>query len=174
MSIPFWLAMAGWAFTYLNSRSLARQAEANSIVAAVDKMLQEISDENYKFWKDAKSEEENHSLNCQLFHAYINFRCNFIEKRLTALYSKCRNKVLFDGHADEFYPQAIEAISLIRSIATLDSEKSSTIDSETRRRKILLINKHTLEFHDLVSRFMLERYRPVVDFRGKPVSSDKT
>ena len=167
MSIPFWVAMAGWAFTYYNSRSLARQSEANGIVAAIDKMLQEISDENYKFWRDANFSAEDHNLKCHLFHSYVSFRCNFIEARLSALYQKCRNRVLYDGDVEIFYPKAIELLSTIRSVATLDSETSSVVDVEGRRRKILLINRYTMDLHGLVSEFMLERYRSILDFRAK-------
>lgn len=165
MSIAFWLAMTGWAFTYLNSRSLAKQSEVNAIVSNIDKMLQEISDENYKFWRDANFKSPTHSQQSKLFQAYINFRCNFIERRLNALYWKCRNSIVFDGHADDFYPKSIEAISQIRTIATLNSEASGIVDSAERHRKILLINKTTLDLHELLSDFMLERYRPIIDFR---------
>lgn len=171
MSIPFWVAMAGWAFTYYNSRSLARQSEANGIVTAVDKMLQEISDENYKFWRDADFSSDDHNLKCHLFHSYVSFRCNFIEARLSALYHKCRNRILHDGEVDIFYPKAIDLLSTIRTTATLDSETSSSVDAEGRRRKILLINRYTMDLHGLISGFMLERYRSIMDLQTKSTNS---
>ncbi|MFU6376375.1 hypothetical protein [Metapseudomonas otitidis] len=166
LSVPFWLAMAGWAFTYLNSRLLARQSEANGIVTAVDKLLQDISDENYKFWRDADSESEEHVMKCQLFHAFINFRCNMIEIRIAALHEKCSNRVFFDANADNFKNEAVELIGKIRSFATLDSERSSELDPHLRQKKVLLLNKSTLQLHDVISTFILERYRSIVDLRG--------
>lgn len=164
MSIPFWLAMAGWGFTYLNSRSLAKQSESNSIVSAVDKMLQEISDENYKFWRDADFSSETHDLKCQLFQSYIGFRCNFIEARIAALCKKCRNKFLYDGDVDKFSPEAISLIGKIREVSTLDSERSSNPDAADRRRRILLINKYAMDLHGILASFMESRFRSPFDF----------
>lgn len=161
MSIPFWIAMAGWLFTYANSRSLARQSEANSIGAAIDKMLQEIADENYKFWRDTDSQGESYALKCQLFQSYISFRCDFIEERVEALSAKCRTIIFYDGDVELFEPAAIALIGSIREVATLNSEEGASMSESERRRKILVVNKHTLDLHGLISRFISNRYRPI-------------
>lgn len=164
MSLPFWLAMAGWAFTYLNSRALAKQAEANAIGANVDKMLQEISDENYKFWRDANSADQEHTMKCQLFQSFITFRCNFIELRIKALRKKCRNRIMWDGNFDAFETKAITLIAELRDLATLDSEQTNEVSQLQRRRKIMLVNKKTIDLHEIMSDFILSRFRSVFSF----------
>lgn len=49
------VGIVGWIFVYHNSRSLARQSEANAIVAAIEKMLQEIVSDVSDFGGDAKT-----------------------------------------------------------------------------------------------------------------------
>ncbi|EPG1639734.1 hypothetical protein M0L66_007291, partial [Pseudomonas aeruginosa] len=49
-------------------------------------------------------------------------------------------------------------------LATLDSEQTNEVSQLQRRRKIMLVNKKTIDLHEIMSDFILSRFRSVFSF----------
>jgi hypothetical protein len=154
------VAIAGWTFVYHNSRFLARQSEANTLVSAVEKMLQEISDECQEFWGGDVSELS--ALDAQVFSSYVEYRCNFIEKKIITLDLKCRG--LTQPAPDYlFRDKCVSLIGDLRDIATMDAEKNSALEEPERVKRILQVNSSALFLFVEVTDFMVDRYKTIVD-----------
>lgn len=153
------LMLAGWVFVFKNSRSLHRQSEINALAAAIEKTLQEIADENYKFWKDAEDNDKAHLAKSKLFSSYIEHRCNIIERKVGIIYGKCSNSLNPAVEKTEFTQNSIELIAKIREKATIDSEKLSNIKDKYVR--ISAINNLTLKLSNELQKLILIRYQPI-------------
>lgn len=155
------VAIAGWIFVYKNSRVLARQGEINTLTSSVEKTLQEISDENYKFWRDADGSDKDHEVKCRLFQAYIEFRCNFIEEKVAFLNGKCKSVWRLDiDHAD-FEERTIDLISRIRDKSTFNSENPGLVSDKASR--VMQTNAAAMKLFSEIHEFIKERYRPFDD-----------
>jgi len=150
------VAFIGLLFTYNNSRSLARQSEANAIINAIEKTLQEISDENYKFWRDVTERNTEHDIKCRLFNAFIVFRCNLLEEKTQQLNRKCRS--FFHDHIDHdgFETAMVKLIANVRDKATHNSESPDLVKDKVLR--VLSINKETAKIFSTVHDFSHQRY----------------
>lgn len=156
--LPAVLTVVGWIFVFHNSRALARQSESNAIGNSVDKALQEISDENYKFWRDVDHADVEGSVSkCQVFQSYINFRCDFVENKIQLLCKKCKGLSVEDN--TEFWDSLIEIVSNIRDISTMNSEEAAGFDQNARMRRILECNKLAIDLQFRVGEFLMERYK---------------
>lgn len=153
------VAIAGWIFVYKNTRVLARQGEINTLTSSIEKTLQEISDENYKFWRDADGTDADHEVKCRLFQAYIAFRCNFIEEKVTFLNTKCRSAWRPDINHDEFQEKSIDLISKIRDKSTFDSENPGLVSDKAAR--VLQTNAAAMSLFSKIHEFIIDRYKPI-------------
>ena len=150
------VAFVGLIFTYNNSRSLAKQSEANAIIGTIEKLLQEIADENYKFWRDVTERNDEHEIKCRLFNAYIFFRCNLLEEKSQQFNRKCRS--WFHDHLDHdgYEKKIIELIANVRDKATFDSENPDLVKDKVLR--VLYINSETVKIFATVHEFSQSRY----------------
>lgn len=71
---------------------------------------------------------------------------------------------MWDGNFDTFETKAITLIAELRDLATLDSEQTNDVDQMQRRRKIMLVNKKTIDLHEIMSDFILSRFRSIFSF----------
>jgi hypothetical protein len=164
------VAIIGWVFVYNNSRSLARQSESNAVGASIEKMLQEISDENYKYWRDAKvdltkSVKDQHleaATKGQAFSSFVELRCNFVENKILVLHEKCKDKFAWMPDT-EFRDFGISLVAQIRDQATFDSEKAGVMSDSEKLTKILKVNALTFDLFSRVGKLLLMRYRSVLD-----------
>lgn len=150
------VAFVGLIFTYNNSRSLAKQSEANAIVTSIEKLLQEIADENYKFWRDVTERNEEHEIKCRLFHAFVFYRCNLLEEKSHQLNKKCQS--WFHDHIDHngFTTNTTQLIANIRDKATYNSENPDLVKDKFAR--VLSINNETTKLYGAVHEFTQSRY----------------
>ena len=153
------VAFIGLVFTYNNSRSLAKQGEANAIITAMEKILQEVADENYKFWRDVTERNDEHEIKCRLFHAFIFYRCNLMEEKAQQLNKKCVSWL--HDHIDHrgFEEQVTDIIATIRDKATYDSENPDLVKDKVAR--VMSINNQTTKLFGVVHDFIQARYSPV-------------
>lgn len=158
------IMIAGWLFIFKNSRALARQSEINSITASIEKLLQEIADENYKFWKDvhAGDDEKEHISKSKIFSAFIEYRCNIVEKKLHLLHEKCINCLNPEVEKYNFIPKSVEIIAGIRDRSTINSEQPKSISQKYTR--ISSINYLTLKLSSEANAFVTARYRPMSEW----------
>ena len=148
-------AFIGWVFVYHNSRSLARQGEVNSLTASIEKMLQEVADENNKFWRDSELSDADQAKQ-RLFNAFVNFRCDFIEEKIQFLNEKCKSIFRTDLDHESFENGIIELIAQIRDRSTFDSEAPSKVEDKTSR--VLEINYLSLSLYSMIYDFLRVRY----------------
>lgn len=157
------LMFVGWVFVFKNSRALARQSEINSLAASIEKTLQEIADENYKFWKDAESDDETHLAKSKLFSSYIEYRCNIVEKKINLLFDKsiiCLNPAV---PKSTFLPDSIDLVARIRDRSTINSENLALVKSKYAR--INAINHLTMKLFSEVSSFIHLRFQPMAEWK---------
>ncbi|GFM86090.1 hypothetical protein PSCICO_14890 [Pseudomonas cichorii] len=157
------LMIAGWLFVFKNSRALARQSEINALASAMEKTLQEISDENYKFWKDLSEDREEHLAKSKLFASYIDYRCNIVEKKISILYKKseaCWNPAVASS---SFVSDSIDLIAKIRDKSTINSEKLDQL--RDRYSRISTINSLTLKLSGNISSFVIMRFQPMSEWK---------
>ncbi|VVN22664.1 hypothetical protein PS682_04481 [Pseudomonas fluorescens] len=147
-------ALIGWIFVYLNSRSLAKQSEVNSISASIEKMLQEVADENNKFWRDTALSSDD-TAKPRLFNAFINFRCDFIEEKIQFLNKKCESHFLDIDH-DKFEDCIIDLIAQIRDRSTFNSEIAKEVEDKVAR--VLEINYLSMMLYTNIYDFLRTRY----------------
>ncbi|WP_455808004.1 hypothetical protein [Pseudomonas koreensis] len=157
------IMIAGWFFVFKNSRALARQSEVNTMASAMEKTLQEISDENYKFWKDISEDKDEHLAKCKLFSSYIEYRCNIIEKKVTLLYEKSRNCINPAVINSSFMDDSIDIIAKIRDRATINSENLDHLSDKYLR--ISVINNLTLKLSGTISAFVTIRFQPISEWK---------
>ena len=154
------VAILGWTFVYHNSRFLARQSEANTAAAAIEKMLQEIADECQSFWGGDTSKAG--PLEAQVFSSYVEYRCNFVERKILLIDGKCRD--LLKWMPDEtFLSSAVDSIGLLRDTATMDAEECAVMEESDRVRKILQVNSCALLLFLSVSEYISVRYKTFLD-----------
>ncbi|WP_122435046.1 hypothetical protein [Pseudomonas viridiflava] len=147
-------AAIGWIFVYLNSRALARQSEVNTITASIEKMLQEVADENNKFWREDSIKEADHA-RPRLFNAFINFRCDFIEDKLQFLNEKCESRFIDMDH-EKFEESIIDLIAQIRDSSTFNSESMERVDDKVA--KVLEVNYLSVMLYTAIYDFLRTRY----------------
>lgn len=157
-------ALIGWVFVYLNSRSLARQSEVNTITASIEKMLQEVADENNKFWRDTATSADDQA-KPRLFNAFINFRCDFIEEKIQFLNKKCESAFLDIDHV-KFEDCIIELIAQIRDRSTFDSEMAQQVEDKVAR--VLEINYLSMTLYTNIYDFLRTRYMSGSRFTKAP------
>ncbi|RII79139.1 hypothetical protein [Pseudomonas monteilii] len=150
------VAFIGLIFTYNNSRSLAKQSEANAIVTSMEKILQEIADENYKFWRDVTERNEEHEAKCRLFQAYVFYRCNLLEDKSAHLNRKCQS--WFHDHIDHrgFERKTTKIIGNIRDKSTYNSENPDLVKDKFSR--VLFINNETIKLYGVMHELTQSRY----------------
>lgn len=156
------LMFAGWAFVFKNSRSLALQGEINTIASAIEKTLQEVADENYKFWKDVEPDDKDHLSKSKLFSSYIEHRCNVVEKKIDILYKKsCRtiNPAVQSLKTDK---KCVDLIAKIRDRSTMDSERPSEVKEKYLR--INSINYLTLKLANEINILITTRSQPMSEW----------
>lgn len=157
------LMIAGWFFVFKNSRALARQSEINTLASAMEKTLHEISDENYKFWKDVGESDVDHLSKSKLFSSYIEYRCNVIEKKIVILYDKskdCMNPAVANS---SFLTDSVELIAKIRDKSTINSEKPELLSDKYSR--ISAINNLTLRLSTTITNFVIIRFQPMSEWK---------
>ncbi|MDG6382097.1 hypothetical protein QCD83_25050 [Pseudomonas savastanoi pv. phaseolicola] len=156
------LMIAGWLFVFKNSRALARQSEINALASAMEKTLHEISDENYKFWKDISEDREEHLAKSKLFASYIDYRCNIVEKKITILFDKsdCWNPAVKKSN---FVNDSVNLIARIRDRSTINSEKLEQL--RDRYSRISIINNLTLKLSGNISSFVIMRFQPMSEWK---------
>nr|WP_148050797.1 hypothetical protein [Pseudomonas chlororaphis] len=157
------LMIAGWFFVFKNSRALARQSEINTLASAMEKTLHEISDENYKFWKDVGDDDENHLAKSKLFSSYIEYRCNVVEKKIGILYDKSKDCLNPAVTKSTFVADSIDLIAKIRDKATINSEKAELLSDKYSR--ISVINNLTLRLSNTISSFIVIRFQPMSEWK---------
>lgn len=157
------LMFVGWIFVYKNSRALARQSEINSMAAAIEKTLQEIADENYKFWKDSDDDAAAQLEKSRLFNAYIEHRCNIVEKKIALLHDKCKNCINPAVLKSEFSIRSVSIIAKIRDRSTFNSEKLSLVSD--RYARISSINHLTLRMFTELSQYITLRFQPMNEWK---------
>lgn len=157
------LMFVGWIFVYKNSRSLARQSEINSMAAAIEKTLQEIADENYKFWRDSDADINLQLEKSRLFNAYIEHRCNIVEKKIVILHDKCKVCLNPAVMKSPFSHNAIVLIAKIRDRSTLNSENVSLVSD--RYARIGAINHLTLKMFTELSQYLAVRFQPMNEWK---------
>ncbi|UUC17578.1 hypothetical protein NOV18_20245 [Pseudomonas asiatica] len=153
------LMFIGWVFVYKNSRALARQSEINSMAAALEKTLQEIADENYKFWKEADADEQAQLEKSRIFNAYIEYRCNIVEKKVFLLFEKAKDCLNPAVEYSPFPKNSVELIAKIRDRSTMNSENISSV--KDRYSRISGINHLTLKMFNEVNGFIALRFQPM-------------
>ncbi|PRW96406.1 hypothetical protein C7A07_21885 [Pseudomonas fragi] len=156
------LTLAGWGFVFKNSRSLALQSEINTIAAAMEKLLQEIADENYKFWKDVKDDDMDHLTKSKLFSSYIEHRCNIIERKIDIIYGKCCKTINPEVEKLGFNSKCIDLIAKIRDRSTINSEQPKQVKEKYGR--INAINSYTLKLSNEISRLVTTRSKPMSEW----------
>ncbi len=154
---------AGWMFVFKNSRALHKQSEINTIAAGMEKTLQEIADENYKFWKDAEDDHETHLAKSKLFSSFIEHRCNIIERKVAIIYGKCSNSFNPAVEKINFTDTCTSLISNIRDRSTINSEKLSLVKDKYAR--ISVINNLTLKLSNEIHKLVLTRYQPMNEWK---------
>lgn len=155
--------LAGWLFVFKNSRALHKQSEINTIAAGIEKTLQEIADENYKFWKDAEDDDETHLAKSKLFSSYIEHRCNIVERKIGIIYGKCCNSLNPAVENMQFTEACIGLIAKIRDKSTIDSEKLKLVKDKYTR--ISAINNLTLKLSNEIHKLVLTRYQPINEWK---------
>lgn len=167
----------GWWFVFKNSRSLARQSEINALATAIEKTLQEIADENYKFWKDVEIDkpikitedkkitdaEENHIAKSKLFSSYIEYRCNIIERKISLLHSKSKDCMNPAVENSKFIGSSTMLIAKIRDKSTINAERPSRVQDKYAR--INSINHLTLKLASEISVFLALRFQPMSEWK---------
>ncbi|MBG7447184.1 hypothetical protein I5J32_04410 [Pseudomonas aeruginosa] len=154
------VGIVGWIFVYHNSRSLARQSEANAIVAAIEKMLQEIVSDVSDFW--GRCEDDNTDLAARLFACSVDLKCNFVEHKVSLLERKCR-KLTHWAAEPKIMNFAVEKIADLRDSATLDSEISNKMPEADRERRIVVVNSKAIDLYMRLSDSVTDRYKSMVD-----------
>lgn len=155
------VALVGWIFVYHNTRALARQSEANSIVAAVEKMLQEIVSDASKFW-GCDEEDKSDGFAARVFTSSVELKCNFIEHKVSQLERKCRK--LSQWHPEPVMSNiAIDMIGNLRNFATLDCESIKTMSDDDREMKILSVNATAMKLYTHLTDFIANRYKSIID-----------
>ncbi|OUM30965.1 hypothetical protein B8W72_16310 [Pseudomonas putida] len=153
------LMLIGWIFVYKNSRALAKQSEINAMAAALEKTLQEIADENYKFWKETDSDDRSQLEKSRIFNAYIEYRCNIIEKKVLLLFNKAKDCLNPAVESSSFTKNSIELIGKIRDRSTMNSENVSAVGD--RYARISSINHLTLKMFTEISGFVTLRFQSI-------------
>lgn len=156
------LMFMGWIFVFKNSRVLARQSEINTLASSIEKTLQEIADENYKFWKDADSEDEHHLIKSRLFSSYIEYRCNIVEKKTSLLFGKCEDCINPAVARSRFLETSVQLVADIRDRATINSENLSLVKNKYGR--INAINHLTMKLYSEVGTLVRLRYQPMSEW----------
>ena len=156
------LTLAGWAFVFKNSRSLALQSEINAIASAMEKLLQEIADENYKFWKDVETDDEEHLTKSKLFNSYIEHRCNIIERKIDLIFGKCYSSLNPEVEKLQFKEKSIDLIARIRDRSTMNSEKPT--HTKDKYNRISSINSITLKLSSGISELVVARAKPMTEW----------
>ncbi|PYD15901.1 hypothetical protein DND62_07115 [Pseudomonas syringae pv. pisi] len=157
------IMIAGWFFVFKNSRALARQSEINTLAAAMEKTLHEISDENYKFWKDISEDKDEHLAKCKLFSSYVEYRCNIIEKKVSLLHEKSKNCINPAVINSKFVEESINLIAKIRDRSTINSENLDNLSDKYLR--ISVINNLTLKLTTTISSFVAIRFQPMSEWK---------
>lgn len=157
------LMIAGWFFVFKNSRALARQSEINTLASAMEKTLHEISDENYKFWKDVGDNSEDHLAKSKLFSSYIEYRCNIVEKKISILYDKSKDCLNPAVAKSTFIADSVSIIAKIRDKSTINSEKLDLLSDKYTR--ISVINNLTLKLSTNISTFVIIRFQPMSEWK---------
>ena len=153
------LTLAGWAFVFKNSRALALQGEINTIASTIEKTLQEVADENYKFWKDVEADDADHLAKSRLFSSYIEHRCNMVERKIGLFCGKCKDSVNPAVERLKTHDKCIELIAKIRDRSTMDSEKPSEVKEKYLR--INSINNLTLKLSNEMNLMITTRSQPM-------------
>ncbi|WP_148043839.1 hypothetical protein [Pseudomonas putida] len=153
------LMLIGWVFVYKNSRALARQSEINSMAAALEKTLQEIADENYKFWKDTDADDQSQLEKSRIFNAYIEYRCNIVEKKVSLLFDKAKDCLNPAVECSPFPTKSVELIAKIRDRSTMNSE--NVVAVKDRYARISSINHLTLKMFTEINSFISLRFQPM-------------
>ncbi|GLK88063.1 hypothetical protein [Pseudomonas turukhanskensis] len=156
------LVIAGWLFVFKNSRALARQSEINTLAAAIEKTLQEVADENYKFWKDVSSDED-HLAKSRIFSSYIEYRCNIAEKKIILLFDKSKDCLNPAVEKSEFVLESIKLLAKIRDRSTINSERTDLTHDKYAR--ISAINHLTLKLASEITKFLSVRFQPFSDWK---------
>ncbi|WP_440804887.1 hypothetical protein [Pseudomonas syringae] len=157
------IMIAGWFFVFKNSRALARQAEINALASAMEKTLHEISDENYKFWKDVSTDKEDHLAKSKLFSYLHEYRCNVVEKKIELLHFKSKNCINPAVINSTFVEDSVNLIAKIRDRSTINSEKLDQVSDKYLR--ISAINNLTLKLSGTISLFVTIRFQPISDWK---------
>jgi hypothetical protein len=159
------IMFAGWAFVYANSRALARQSEANAIAVQIDKTLQEIADENYKFWQgyEAGANADEHLAKCRFFSAYVEHRCNVVEKKIQILSNKCSTEFNVAVLKLNFSEKSVKLLSDIRDRATINSEGVELV--RERYSRISAVNTLSVKLSMEVSEFIRVRFMPMSEWK---------
>ncbi|WP_103894660.1 hypothetical protein [Pseudomonas sp. NFACC36] len=153
----------GWLFVFKNSRALAKQSEINALAASLEKTLQEIADENYKFWKDSEDNDETHLIKSKLFSSYIEHRCNIIERKIEIIFSKCNNTMNPAIEKIQFTQKSIDLIADIRDKSTINSEKLKLVKDKYTR--ISAINNLTLKLAIEINKLVITRFQPMHEWK---------
>lgn len=161
--LAIFVMLAGWLFVFKNSRALHKQSEINTIAASIEKTLQEIADENYKFWKDAEDDVDTHLAKSKLFSSFIEHRCNIIERKIGIIYDKCCNSLNPAVEKINFTDNSISLIANIRDKSTIDSEKLKLVKDKYAR--ISAINNLTLKLSNEIQKLVLTRYQPMNEWK---------
>lgn len=159
------IMFAGWGFVYSNSRALARQSEANAIAAQIDKTLQEIADENHKFWQsyEAGADAKAHLAKCRFFSAYIEHRCNVVEKKVHILNDKCATEINPAVARLGFPERSTLLLSDIRDRATINSEDVGLV--KERYSRINAVNSLSIKLSAEVAELIRVRFMPMSEWR---------
>ncbi|MNJ45951.1 hypothetical protein D3C77_410680 [compost metagenome] len=129
----------------------------------MEKTLQEIADENYKFWKDIEDDDEEHLTKSKLFSSYIEHRCNITERKLEIIYGKCCNTINPAVEKLGFIETSVELIARIRDRSTINSEKPKLVKDKYAR--ISAINNITLKLSNEINKLVLTRYQPLNEWK---------
>lgn len=157
------LMFVGWVFVFKNSRAIARQSEINALATSIEKTLQEIADENYKFWKDAESDDEKHLAKSKLFSSYIEYRCNIVEKKVNLLFEKSKSCLNPAVPKSTFLPDSVDLVAKIRDRSTIDSENLALV--KNKHARINAINHLTMKLFTEVSNFIHLRFQPMNEWK---------
>lgn len=155
------LMFAGWVFVFKNSRALALQSEINTLAAAMEKILQEIADENYKFWKEI-DDEDDHVAKSKIFSSYIEHRCNIIERKISILYGKASKTINPAVERLGFSDNCISLVAKVRDRATMNSERPSLVKDKCLR--INAINSLTLKLSNEINNLLQVRSQPMSEW----------
>ncbi|WP_313327350.1 hypothetical protein [Pseudomonas qingdaonensis] len=161
--LAIFLMLIGWVFVYKNSRALAKQSEINAMAAAIEKTLQEIADENYKFWKDTDDDIKAQLEKSRIFNAYIEYRCNIVEKKIGLLFDKAKDCLNPAVESSPFTGNSIDLIARIRDRSTMNSEDVSAV--RDRYARISAINNLTLKMFSEITGFIILRFQPIEEWK---------